>query len=215
MGVSIHYRGHIDNPGRIPALCEELADIAGAMGWKWERLNDNWDDPSDAYLESDGESAVIQGRLGLKGIEILPSDKCEPLSFGFDRDGMIWSPIVRILALDGTLKQDQAWVSVKTQFSSARTHTWVVGLLRYIKKHYMSDLEVSDEGGYWETGDLDTLRERMQRIDRKIGELSDGLCSMRVGDVAGLSAEEIAARIEDLLLGNESVDGEHDSDESG
>jgi hypothetical protein len=213
MGVSLHYRGNINQLDRLPVLCEELADIAGSMGWKAERLDDNWEEPSDARLETTGESAEIRGSLGLKGVEILPGEECEPLSFCFDREGKLWSPVIRVLALDGALTPDQAWVSVKTQSSSPRTHAWVVGLLRYVKKHYIADLEVSDEGGYWETGDMDALRTKMRFLEDTIHELCDGLSSVRVEDIAGLSAEEIASKIEGLL-DDEAIDREQESDES-
>ena len=46
----------------------------------------------------------------------------------------------------------EAWVSVKTQFDSPDTHIWIIGLLKYLKKRYIANLEVRDEGEYWETG---------------------------------------------------------------
>ena len=42
----------------------------------------------------------------------------------------------------------------------------------------------------------------MDLIDRKIGELSRELSSCRLGDVSGLSAEEIASKIEEWFLEN-------------
>jgi len=52
---------------------------------------------------------------------------------------------------------------------------WIVGLLKYLKKRYLSNLQVSAK-----------------------------LSSAHLGDVSGLSADEIASRIEQLLLGGES-----------
>jgi len=36
----------------------------------------------------------------------------------------------------------------------------VVGLMRYLKSKYLPDLEVSDEGGCWETEDVSKLEAR-------------------------------------------------------
>jgi broad specificity phosphatase PhoE len=59
----------------------------------------------------------------------------------------------------------------------------------------MADLEVSDEGGYWETGDRKALEASMQFINNKINWVSDELSSVEFGDMKGLTAEEIASRI--------------------
>jgi hypothetical protein len=85
-----------------------------------------------------------------------------------------------------------------------------VGLLKYVKKRYVSDLQVSDEGQYWETGDIRILRERMEFIGKKIEQLSVQLSSARWGDVSALSADEIALRIEQLLLEDEPGRSEAD-----
>ncbi len=60
-------------------------------------------------------------------------------------------------------------------------------------------MEVSDEGEYWETGDREALVAKMQRINDKINWLYEELKSPQFADLAGLSAEQIALRIEQFL----------------
>ncbi len=203
MGVSIHYRGRLNDVGQLNRLCEELADIAAVMGWESTKLDDDWEQPVDARLHGSPTGARIDGNLGLKGILIEPGEGAESPSFFFDSEGNLWCPVTRALVLEGTLKPEDAWVSVKTQFASPEIHVWIIGLLKYLKKRYISGLEVSDEGRYWETGDIRLLKEKMDFINEKIEHISRGLSSSRFGDVAGLSAEEIAARIEQFLLEDE------------
>jgi len=207
MGVTIHYRGRLNDVGQLPRLCEELADIAAAMGWKCRKLDDDWERPASARLRATAKGAEIEGNLGLKGVVLAPGGGVEPLSFLFDRDGCLWSLIDRVSILDGTLKPEEAWVFVKTQFGTPELHVWIVGLLKYLKKRYLSDLQVSDEGQYWETGDVRVLRERMDLIGRKIEQLSQELSSCRLGDVSGLTPEQIASRIEQWFLkhGNDDL----------
>jgi hypothetical protein len=202
MGVSIHYRGRLNDLGQLASLCEELTDIAAAMGWQSSRLDDEWTQPGDARLQSTPPGAWIHGHLGLRGIQITPGSKSESLSFFFDREGNLRSPINMCLILDGTLDPEQAWISVKTQFASPEEHVWMVGLLKYLKKRYLSDLQVSDEGEYWETGNIQILKEKMNLIDEKLNQISSELSSNCFCDVAGLSAEQIASKIEQWLLGN-------------
>jgi hypothetical protein len=206
MGVTIHYRGKLNDKGQLAIFCDELADIAKAMGWPSVRLDDDWTRPSNAKLEHTPAGAEISGNLGLKGIQFTPGLKAEPLSFFFDRDGNLTSPINLVLITDGTLDPGQAWESIKTQFVAPETHVWIIGLLKYIKKRYISNLQVLDEGEYWETGDINILKEKMALINRKIEQISSELSSSLFGDMAGLSAEQIASIIEHLLL--------HDGDDS-
>ena len=156
MGVSIHYRGRLNDVGQVARLREELADIAAAMGWKSTQLDDDWEQPADARLRFTPTGARIDGSLGLKGILLTPEGGAESLSFFCDREGNLRS---------------------------------------------LMDM-VSDEGEYWETGDIRVLRQKMELIGAQIEQLSRKLSSARFGDVSGLSAEEIASRIEQALLGD-------------
>ncbi len=208
MGVTIHYRGRLNEVGQLARLCDEMADIAAAMGWETTRLDDDWERPADARLRFTSKGAQIDGHLGLKGILIRPNVEAESLSFFFDRERNLRSMMDVVLIVEGTLKPEEAWVSVKTQFASPEVHAWIVGLLKYVKKRYISDLQVSDEGQYWETGDIRILREKMEFIGKKIEQLSARLSSARLGDISDLSAEEIALRIEQWFLENKNEDAE-------
>ena len=66
MGVTIHYRGHIDRLDQLPPLSEELIEFAEAMGWSSERLDEDWNKAPDVNLEVSGEGANITGHLARK-----------------------------------------------------------------------------------------------------------------------------------------------------
>lgn len=200
MGVSLHYRGRLDETALLPSLCHEVGDIADSLGWPATTLDDDWSTPADATLKNGGK---VEGHLGLKGIQITPHPDSEPLVLFFDRDGCLRSPMTMLMILDGTLQPETAWVPMKTQFSGPDTHVWVVGLLKYLKKHYISNLEVWDESEYWDTGDRRKLEEDMTLLNGKLQHLSATISSGRMGDLTGLSADEIASRIERLFLTDE------------
>jgi hypothetical protein len=199
MGVTLHYRGTLDDPRRLPALCDELADVAQAMGWSTTRIDDDYDAPLDARLDHDSGGARIEGNVGLKGIFLAPDDESESLWFCFDRDGQLRSLIGQVLILDGTLKPEESWTFTQTQFSPPERHGWIVGLLRYVQKHCVSNLEVRDDGGYWDTGDLAELRRRMDLIHDVIADMTTAFSSPRFTALAGQSDEEIVAAIEKLV----------------
>ena len=85
--------------------------------------------------------------------------------------------------------------STKTQFMAIETHVWIIGLLRYLKKHYFSDLSVRDEGDYWETENLETLKEKKDFLQSKINQLGNALETAEPLP-EGLSIDELIARIE-------------------
>ena len=130
----------------------------------------------------------------------------------FDRDGNLSDPMSILLILDGTLQPEESWVSMKTQFSNPDTHVWVIGLLKYLKKKYISNLEVSDEGGYWETGDRKELEDKMNFLNDKINFLSSAISSGSMGDLSDLSGDEIAERIEKFFLDNRGQNDENQDD---
>lgn len=199
MGVTIHYRGKFDDIARLKDLCNELADIAEWMGWKSVRLDDDWSNPPDARIVHGPDCTEIKGNLALKGIRIEPACNSEGLEFFFDCEGNLCSMINTALICEGTFKPEDTWDFVKTQFGGSDVHVWIIGLLKHVKKHYISNLEVHDEGEYWETGNRKTLEDKMSLIDSKIDLLSRAFSPERFGDISGLSADQIADLIERIL----------------
>lgn len=63
----------------------------------------------------------------------------------------------------------------------------------------MSDLEMQDEGAYWETGNFEVLKEKMDLIDEKIAAVSAELSHLTEGHLKSFSADEFATVIEALL----------------
>ena len=59
-------------------------------------------------------------------------------------------------AENGRLKEPP-WCFIKTQFGPVEGHVALVEMLAALKREFLPDLEVSDDGGYWETRDLAEL----------------------------------------------------------
>ena len=156
MGLTIHYRGGIDRTDQIHSFTNELEDIAESMGWMSQRINDDKTDP-DFY-----------------GIIVNPKGDCEPLCFIFDRRGRLRN-LADLITNQVEPTQYSEYCATKTQFTSIETHIWTVGLLRYLKKHYLSDLIVTDEGDFWETENRATLIEKKDFLQSKINQLGDAL----------------------------------------
>ena len=199
MGVSIHYRGRVADTQNIKTICDELAAIADKMNWHYTRLDEDWTQSADATIEVTEQGSQITGHLPLKGIVLTLNPKCETLGVLFDSNGNLCDPVSMVNIREETLKPEDYWISVKTQYASPETHIWVIGLLKYLKKLYLPDLEVQDEGVYWETGNFEILKEKMDFVGEKIAAVSAVLSHVAKGHVASFSADEIASIIEALL----------------
>ncbi len=199
MGLSIHYRGRLADIRQIKSVCEILTDIAEEKKWKIFVLNEDWTLPADPRIVFADNRACIDGHLPLKGVSLNIASGAETLCFFFDAEGNLRDPMSLTAIAEGSLKPEEAWLSVKTQFAPPEAHLWIIFLLKYLKKYYIPDLEVHDEGEYWETGSFDRLKEKLKFIADKTDAVSDVLSRISRDNIPGCSGEELADRIEDAL----------------
>ena len=90
-------------------------------------------------------------------------------------------------------------MSTKTQFAPLETHITIVKLFEFLKKSYIKNMEVYDEGGYWETGDIDELKRRRNSTFRAMDTLEQGLSELPAERTKNKTPEEIADMIEHIL----------------
>ncbi|MDZ7262450.1 MAG: hypothetical protein ONB05_10140 [candidate division KSB1 bacterium] len=153
--------------------------------------------PFNATLKHEGNVAKIEGHIPLRGIIIQVDPKNESLDLLFDPQGNLSSFMLEILKHDGTLPMDHNWVFVKTQFGTVDSHIAIVKLLRYLKQKYIPDLEVHDEGEYWETGDKERLMGNRAFLFAKMAQFEKALSSIEIeGD---FTPEELIEKIEEAL----------------
>lgn len=178
MGVTIHYRGKLDKPEALPRLLEELTDIARSIRWEGQRI------------ETDADNSEFSG------IIISPGDGCESLTFLFDTAGRLRNFADLITNQVEADPRSSFFISVKTQFTALKAHIWIIGLLRYLKKTYLTDLQVTDEGEFWETGNSETLAAKQRFLQERIGQLVEGLKSV---ENPPADIDQVVAEIERIV----------------
>lgn len=179
MGITIHYQGKLNQPDLADEFCEELADIAKVMEWNYNRIND----------EPDSEP------VPLKGIVISPHEKSEPLVFTFDPDGYLRNAFMMRFADE---EPDLSWYNhTKTQFAPIDVHIAIIKLLKYLQQKYFKNLKVTDEAGYWETGDANLLKQRIDYLNAKMDELAGLLETIEIEKED--TAETLVDKIEKLI----------------
>ena len=159
MGVTIHYRGRLADLARIEDFEDRLVDCALDMGglvqiWR------NWAD--------DNPERMVRGVI----LGLAPGQ--ESTSLLISPEGWLIGLTDIKDAEDGRL-EEPPWCFTKTQFGPVEGHVALVELLVALKREFLPDLEVSDEGGYWETHDLGELVRRRSLITGAIDGLAEGL----------------------------------------
>ncbi|MCK4407942.1 MAG: hypothetical protein KAV44_09720 [Bacteroidales bacterium] len=183
MGITIHYKGKIDDVEMIDNLICEISDICNDMGW-------------DSIIIKKEKNDI--NHPPIKGIIFTIHKGCDVVGFIFDDNGFLRAPI-SIQYYDESDKY-QLIVSVKTQFSSPDIHVVLIKLLKYIKTKYISNLEVTDEGEYLETSDMERLKYLFDFLDNKINMFRDILDGNKEIFSKSDSPELIADKIEKLLI---------------
>lgn len=178
MGLSIHYSGKIHRIDAVPQFVDELTDIAQSMGWEAQTIN------------------MDEAAPNFRGVIVNPKDECEPLCFIFDGQGRLRA-LMDLITEQVAPTEFSFFTATKTQFADIETHVWIIGLFRYLKKHYLHDLVVKDEGDYWETEDLEKLREKKQFLQGMINQLAGGLQDAKPLP-EGATLDDIVAKIEEI-----------------
>jgi len=211
MGITIFASGKLDRIKDIPQLIDDLKRTAEENNWKYHVIDDDFDVQPNAVLtrrDSDLPGSVIEGSVGLKGIIVNVDSQAEPLAILFDRSGVLTDLMRQISWIDDD-GRSKRFTFCKTQFGNIDAHIRIVELLDYLKKKYISDLTVDDEGAFWETRDRRILAEKrvvLGHFLRHTEKIIKGV------DLSGLDVQDpeaVASRIEEALLKAEKEDGLH------
>ena len=164
MSVTLRYSGTLDDRRLLPALSEDFQDIAATHGWPVDLLA-----PSASDVGSGGRT--LAPPLVLEGLRIIVHPQTDPLWLTFDPESTLTRlgnyPLTQ-MGRDGSaqgarfsfLHQSQA--SMQTGIGGSLLHKTVISLLDYLKRAYVSDLQVLDESGYWDTRDEEALKYLME-----------------------------------------------------
>lgn len=140
MGVTIHYEGGLLDEAAYERFLETAETFAAKRRWPSRKIEE-----AEARLIREGEEGPIEYVGPSRGVEFLPHSGADPLRFEFDQNLFMQE-------------------FCKTQFAGAATHVEIIDLLRALSAH-CDRFGVSDEGEFWETGDVEILAGHLDRID--------------------------------------------------
>jgi hypothetical protein len=131
MGVTIHFEGQLKSDNDFDTVMTKAKKFAQTNDMPFESFSE----PSKKLGRvKDEQDWDYEGPT--KGIKIQPDPNADPL----------W------LELDNYIQE-----YCKTQFAGIETHLQIISLLKKIQQHFIN-LQVVDEGEYWDTQDKSLLQ---------------------------------------------------------
>jgi hypothetical protein len=176
IGITIHYRGKIADLSRIEDLEDRVLDLSLDLGGQAQV----WRSSGDAD----------PGRV-VRGLILNHAPGQESMSLLISPEGWLIG-LMEIEDAEAGRLTEPPWCFVKTQFGSIEAHVALIEMLSALKLEFIPDLEVSDEGGYWEKRDINLLAKNFGLLRRAIDGMAEGLRHY------GLSAE--AAEDPEILI---------------
>jgi len=180
MGVTIHFRGTIDDMERVEAFEDRVLDVAFALGGRGKLWR--------SYADHDPQR-IIRGLM----LEMSPGQ--ETTSLLLSPEGQLIG-LMQIEEAEKTVLKAAPWCFVKTQFGSIDGHAAIVELLSMMKQTWFSDLEVSDESGYWDHRDPVKLADLLAMLRAAIDEMGDAVTHYGLSPEAAEDPEILISRIE-------------------
>ncbi len=155
---------------------------------------------------SDEPECIIEGSLGVKGIILNAGHGVEMLAILFDQSGTLTDMMQQVSWIHNK-GQGERFTACKTQFGSIEAHIRVIELFDLLKKKYISNLIVDDEGAYWESRDRRILAEKRVALGHAIRHTERVISGIELSGDDARDPEALASRIEDALLKAETEDG--------
>ncbi len=180
MGITIHYRGTVDDLGKIEELEDRVIDTVFSLGGRatiWRSHADH--DPT----------RMVRGLM----IEMSPGQ--DSLSLLLSPEGHL-IPLFQIEEAEKAPLPEPPYCFVKTQFGSIQGHIAIVHLLDAIGQRFCGNLNVVDEGEYFETRNLPALKQKRELIDGAISSLAESLNEFPLSNEAAEDDQIVASRIE-------------------
>ncbi len=211
MGITIFASGKLDRIGDIPHVIDDLKRTAEENNWKHHVIDDDFDVQPNAVLtrrDSGLPGSAIEGSVGLKGIIVIVDPQAEPLAILFDRSGVLTDLMQQISWMHDD-ERSERFTMCKTQFGTIDAHIQIIELLDNLKKKYISDLTVNDEGAFWETRDRRILAEKRVVLGHYLLHTERVIKGIDMSGVDVQEPEAVASCIEEALLKAKKEDGSH------
>jgi hypothetical protein len=184
MGITIHYSGALDDTNRVEEMEDRVMNLVFALGGRatiWRSFADH--DPS----------RIVRGLM----LEMTPGQ--ETISLLVSPEGH-FIPLFQIEEAEQSAFAEPPYCFVKTQFGSITGHIAFICLLEALKEEYANNMQIRDEGEYYETREIGGLKRKIEFLDEAIHSLGDGLREHGMSEEAMEDPMIVAKRIERVAV---------------
>jgi hypothetical protein len=193
MGLSIHYSGKLKDEVILKDLINEVKEIAEVYNWKYHLFDHRMPELTINSNDYNNE---------LYGIAVTP-ENCESLNLTFLSNRRLAGPHQFMLFSKYSDKENKSYLYqlfTKTQYAGLPTHMLIIDLLQYISKKYFEDFELTDEGQYWETGDVALLADIFKRYENITDRMELAIQTIKPKDLESMTdyIERVAATVNKL-----------------
>ena len=168
MGTIVQYRGTLRKPEQVEAFEDRIVELAVEM----DGMAQIWRSSAEENKPRGRRRRRARNPRIIRGVMLYLAPGLEPVSLLVAPEGPL-IPLSEIPAAETGALKERPWVSVRTHFAPLEAHVMLVELLDALRKKYLPDLEVRDEGAYWETRDLEQLRRKRSQADLAAGALPE------------------------------------------
>jgi AcrR family transcriptional regulator len=192
MGITIAYRGRLSDLTRIDDFEDRLVDLALEFGGQVQI----WRSWADADPHRMVRGVILNLAPGQETTSLLVSPEGWLIGLSQIEDAEL-----------GRLSEPPLCF-VKTQYGPVDGHVALVELFTQLKKlDFLPELEVWDDGGYWERRDLSELVRKHSLMQAAIDGLAVGLQQYGLSreaaedpDILLRHVERVAARVHQILM---------------
>jgi hypothetical protein len=174
MGVTIHYRGGLDDAAQLDAALAMLRAECEQRGWPYRAHDFSARGTFETYSarsvpsdlpgveDSVVDTHYVEMDTRWRGLIIQPHPESESLVMMFDPQT---GRLMMLMDVPGGHSLSYH-LFIKTQYAPVETHVAVCEVLHRLQDEFgRENLRVNDESGYYDTGDLDALIKMRQLID--------------------------------------------------
>lgn len=158
MAVTISFRGRLRDLERVETLEDRIVELSMDVG---------------GYAQIWRSSCEATPQRVVRGVLLDLSPGLDPVSLLISPEGCL-TPIDAVERAERGPLGELPWLAVSADYGGLEGHVMLVELLAALREEFIPDLEVKDEGGYFETRDGDALyRFREERQAKAKGVAAD------------------------------------------
>jgi hypothetical protein len=179
IGITIHYRGTLKDLSCVEDFEDRLLDLALDLGGQ-----------ARIWRSSPG---VDPSRI-VRGVILDQAPGQETTSLLISPEGWLIG-LMEIEDAECGRLTEAPWCFVKTQFGPIDGHVALIEIFAALKREFFPDLEVMDEGDYWESRNIARLQQKFTFLQAAIEGLAEGLRRHGLSSEAAEDPEILTQRI--------------------